>query len=107
MFVRYEDFVAEPAATVRQILDMLGMGSLPVEVTADREVFLDVCHTVDGNPVRLQKGLVRLEKDAEWETAMDVRTKLAVTSMTLPLLLRYRYPLTSPTRESSLRSPRR
>lgn len=105
MFVRYEDFVAEPAGTVRLILDMLGKRSLNVDVSADREVFLDVCHTVDGNPVRLQKGLVRLEKDVEWETAMEVRTKLAVTSMTLPLLLRYHYPL-KPTFETA-GSPRR
>jgi hypothetical protein len=91
--VRYEDFVAEPAATAQQILDMLGKSSLTVDVTPHREVFLDVCHTVDGNPVRLQTGLVPLKKDDEWETAMDLQTKLAVTSMTLPLLLRYRYPL--------------
>jgi hypothetical protein len=93
LFVRYEDFVAEPAKTFRLILDMLGETTLNVDVSPDREVFLDVCHTVDGNPVRLQKGFVRLEKDDEWETAMDFRTKLAVTSMTLPLLLRYHYPL--------------
>ena len=105
LFVRYEDFVAEPAATFRLVLDMLGKSSLNVDVSADREVFLDVCHTVDGNPVRLQKGLVRLEKDDEWENAMDVRTKLAVTSMTLPLLLRYHYPL-RPTFEAA-GSPRR
>lgn len=103
LFVRYEDFVADPPGTVRQILDMVGMGSLPVEMTPEREVFLDVCHTVDGNPVRLQKGLVRLEKDVEWETAMDVRTKLAVTSMTLPLLLRYRYPLRPISSASTMR----
>ena len=85
--------MADPAGTFRRILDMLGKSSLTVDVSADREVFLDVCHTVDGNPVRLQKGHVRLEKDDEWETAMEVRTRLAVTSMTLPLLLRYHYPL--------------
>ena len=93
--VRYEDFIADPLGTVQQILEMLGKGSLKVDLTADREVFLDVCHTVDGNPVRLQTGLVRLKKDDEWETAMDVRSKVAVTSMTLPLLLRYHYPLRS------------
>ena len=80
--------MAEPAGTFRLILDMLGENTVNVDVSPDREVFLDVCHTVDGNPVRLQKGFVRLEKDDEWETAMDFRTKLAVTSMTLPLLLR-------------------
>jgi hypothetical protein len=66
-------------------------------------VFLDVCHTVDGNPVRLQKGLVQLKEDVEWETAMDVRTKLAVASMTLPLLLRYRYPLRRISSASTMR----
>ncbi|HSE08344.1 MAG TPA: sulfotransferase [Nocardioidaceae bacterium] len=91
--VRYEDFVVKPLETCQLVLDMLGKSSLNVEVTADQEVFLDVCHTVDGNPVRLNRGLVRLTKDDEWETAMDLRTKLAVTSMTLPLLLRYHYPL--------------
>jgi hypothetical protein len=91
--VRYEDFVEKPIETVRQILHMLGKPPLDVDMTADREVYLDVCHTVDGNPVRLQKGFVRLEKDVEWETAMDLRTKGAVTLMTLPLLLRYHYPV--------------
>lgn len=97
--VRYEDFVADPAATAQKILDMLGKSSLKVEVSPDREVFLDVCHTVDGNPVRLQTGLVRLKKDDEWETAMSLQAKLTVTSMTLPLLLRYRYSLMPPSRE--------
>lgn len=91
--VRYEDFVARPLETVQQVLDMLGKSSLKVDLTADGEVFLDVCHTVDGNPVRLNRGLVPLKNDDEWETAMALRTKVAVTSMTLPLLLRYRYPL--------------
>ncbi|HEU4513713.1 MAG TPA: sulfotransferase [Nocardioidaceae bacterium] len=93
VLVRYEDFVAQPRETVRRVLDMIGKDSLDVDLTADGEVFLDVCHTVDGNPVRLQTGLVRLKKDDEWESAMDLRTKVAVTSMTLPLLLRYGYSL--------------
>lgn len=93
MLVRYEDFVTEPVATVRQILDMLGEQPRNVELTADREVFLDVCHTVDGNPARFRTGLVRLAKDDEWETAMDPRTRVAVTSMALPLLLHYHYPV--------------
>lgn len=91
--VRYEDFVASPRESIQQVLDMLGKSSLKVDVTADREVFLDVCHTVDGNPVRLHRGLVPLKKDDEWETAMGRRTKVEVTSMTWPLLLRYGYPL--------------
>jgi hypothetical protein len=98
LLVRYEDFVTDPVATVGQIVDLLGERSPNVELTADGEVFLDVCHTVDGNPARFRTGLVRLKKDDEWETAMDVRTRAGVTSMTLPLLVRYHYPLTPTSR---------
>jgi hypothetical protein len=93
MRVRYEDFVTRPRATVGAVLGMLGesVSSLPFE--DDRTVMLGSNHTVLGNPVRFAAGPVALRNDEAWRTHLPATDRVAVTGLTLPLLVRYGYPV--------------
>jgi UDP-N-acetylglucosamine transferase subunit ALG13 len=92
---RYEDFVADPAATRASILRFAGLEA-PAEVAAGTgQVSLLTCHTVDGNPSRQTASSVTVRLDDGWRTAMPQRARRVVTAVTGPLLRRYGYPLRS------------
>lgn len=99
LFLRYEDFATDPGPAVDRILDFLGVDDASPFVGANT-VRLSTNHTVAGNPNRFRTGEVRIAHDDEWITHMSRRDQLAVQALTLPFLLRYRYPLRhSPTRD--------
>jgi Sulfotransferase family len=90
--VRYEDFVADPAATVTAVAGFAGVG------TGDGPAFLSGSsvelgrsHTVAGNPVRFRTGTMTLRRDDDWRRLLPRRTRHLVTALTLPLLAGYGY----------------
>lgn len=83
--VRYEDFAAEPAATLRALADELGL-EVPTGLAEDGIIRLEPTHSVAGNPDRLRAGAVRLSVDTEWQSAMSRSHKTVVTLLTLPML---------------------
>jgi hypothetical protein len=90
LHLRYEDFVADPRASLERILGLVGVTAEP-PLAGEREVRLGVSHTVSGNPNRFETGAVELRPDREWISKMNPRDKALVTSLTLPLLRRYGY----------------
>ena len=50
-------------------------------------------HTIHGNPVRFDRGAIRVRPDQEWVQAQETRDRRMVTAMTAPMLARYGYPL--------------
>jgi hypothetical protein len=91
--LRYEDFIADPAAAMTRILAMVGAdGSVPPFLAAD-SVNLNPNHSVAGNPDRLRHGVVRLRPDTRWLTEMSARDRRLVSLATAPLMLRYGYRL--------------
>ncbi len=91
--LRYEDFVAHPHQSLVDVLKLVGEEDAGVPLVGEREVKLGVSHTVSGNPNRFDTGAVELRTDREWISKMTPRDKAFVTSLTLPLLIRYGYPL--------------
>jgi hypothetical protein len=91
--LRYEDFVANPRMSLERILRLVGV-TAELPLAGEREVRLGVSHTVSGNPNRFETGSVELRPDHEWISRMSPRDKTLVTSLTLPLLRRYGYPVT-------------
>jgi Sulfotransferase domain len=84
LFLRYEDFAAQPKAAVARIVSFLGEeGALPF--VAEDSVELDVNHTVAGNPNRFHVGRVRIRLDDEWSRRMPRRRQLLVRTLTWPL----------------------
>jgi Sulfotransferase family len=96
LMLRYEDFVAEPRKIIGRVLELVGEETVPIPHVAEHEVELGVNHNIWGNPNRFQTGLVRLRPDDEWYYRMRPQDKALVTSLTLPLLMRYGYPVVVP-----------
>jgi len=95
LVVRYEDFIADPEAAVRAILELVGRAGRSLPFTSPSVVALAPTHTVAGNPNRLLHGEVALEADEEWRTAMSPGAKRLVTAITSPALHRFGYPVRS------------
>jgi hypothetical protein len=91
--LRYEDFVAEPRASVQRIVQMLGMGDAQLPFKDSSTVILGPNHTVAGNPDRLRSGPVVIRTDAGAAFKLRGGDQLLVTALTLPLLLRFGYPV--------------
>ncbi len=91
--LRYEDFLTDPSAALSKILAPYDwVGDTP-ENTENMEIDLQPTHTVSGNPMRFKQGQLKLKLDDEWHRAMLPRDRRLVTAATLPLLIRYDYPL--------------
>jgi hypothetical protein len=93
LFLRYEDLIADPRANVVRTASFSG---LPLNeddlrfLDGDR-VTLDVDHTVEGGRGRFKTGAMTLQLDEAWRERFDRKYRMLVTSMTFPLLHRYRY----------------
>lgn len=90
--LRYEDFVADPSATLMHALAGLGLSHLQVPL-ARNTIELGVDHTAAGNPDRLKHGVTEIRADEKWRTEAPRRDQLVVTALAAPLMRRYRYPL--------------
>jgi hypothetical protein len=94
LFVRYEDFVARPEATVDQVLAFVRVPAPGPFVSPDT-VELGMNHTIAGNPNRFRTGPVKITEDDEWKSRMAPRDRIIITGGALPMLLRYGYPIRS------------
>jgi hypothetical protein len=97
--VRYEDFVAAPAAVLGSLGVYYDLRTPPVE--EGNVVELAATHMVRGNPNRFQTGAVPIRLDDEWRTVMSAWDASQVTLLTWPLLLRYGYPLRPAARQAT------
>jgi hypothetical protein len=92
MFLRYEDFIADPAGTVDALLRLCGADPAANPVRDGRTVELHPNHTVTGNPDRFHSGktLIR-DSDDSWKTKLSAPAKLAAVSLSWPQFTRYGY----------------
>jgi hypothetical protein len=104
MRLRYEDFVADPAAALKDIASMCGAGWSEVADTAARSP-LDPAHQVAGSRHRTNRAL-QIRVDEEWRWQMPEGKFRLVTVLSAPLLRRYGYPLTAARKQESARALR-
>jgi hypothetical protein len=93
MSLRYEDFIANPRDSLVAILNFVGADSSSLPFEDDHTARLGTNHTASGNPSRFASGLVKLRSDDEWITRQARLSRLVTTTLALPLLGRYRYPM--------------
>ncbi len=98
--LRYEDFLADPAGSLRAIGELAGIDSL---CSGDALPFLDTStdpvgatistpmHSVAGNPLRFGGAELALKLDDAWRTELDAKARATVTRITRPALGRYGY----------------
>ncbi len=91
MLLRYEDFIRNPRAVVRRILDMVGETPTQLPFVGESEIVLGAQHTVSGNPNRFRIGPTTIRADDEWKNSMGWRMRLFASAMTWPERLRYGY----------------
>jgi hypothetical protein len=92
--VRYEDFAADPARSLRRMADFAGGQDIPADLAdalAGKSVELGVTHTAAGNPVRFRTGRTNIRRDDTWLTRLPARDRAVVWFLTAPLLAWYRY----------------
>lgn len=91
--VRYEDFVANPQPSTRELASFLRIAPDAVAdlfPTAD-SVALASDHSVWGNPMRLRTGPEVLRADDAWRSGMAQGSRRSVTLLSWPALARYGY----------------
>ncbi len=95
--LRYESFLENPVQSLTDIADFVG-----VELDAGDLDFIDgpnvqlskTMHSASGNPMRFTSGdSLTLRQDEAWRSKLSAPNKALVTTMTLPSLLRYGYPI--------------
>jgi hypothetical protein len=91
--LRYEDFVAEPEATLRRVMSFAGLDAPALPVHGNR-MTVSPQHTVSGNPARFRTGEIRIAASDDWRSALSRPARAVVTTLTLPQLHRYGYPVT-------------
>lgn len=92
--IRYEDLVASPKAMLKELGEFLDepLGDFAFFVD-EHTVEYSASHTVSGNPNRFKSGKTKIRRDTEWIEKMPLFQKLYVYLLTLPLQLRYKYPI--------------
>jgi hypothetical protein len=94
--IRYEDLAADPERHVRGVLRFIGLDDRQKLGFVDKDVVeLLPDHAFSGNPNRFQEGAVQVRPDNEWQRSLAPGVRRTVTLVTLPLLLRYGYPIAS------------
>ncbi|MGD9957846.1 sulfotransferase family protein [Nocardioides sp.] len=91
--VRYEDLVAHPRATVRGLLERLGLAAVDggLDHLEEHAVTLTSSHGLSGNPSRFRNGRIDLELDEQWARDLPAGERRTVTALTLPWLTAYGY----------------
>jgi len=93
MVMRYEDFIQEPAAAIRSLIELCG-GDPSGNPVRGRIAELRENHTVTGNPDRFKTGATEIRAfDDAWQTELSAYAKLATLALSWPLLKRYGYAL--------------
>lgn len=94
--MRYEDFVEDPAHHLARALSLVADRIETDRTPVSADGIFDRCggHSLSGNPGRFQRGRVEVRRDDAWRHGLPRRQFIAVTAITLPLLLRNRYRLT-------------
>jgi hypothetical protein len=89
--LRYEDLARDPDAAVERVLRLVQGDVAGREPIADGPVDVGTQHTLSGNPIRFERGPLRIAPDLEWRTAMPPGRRATVTALTFPLLRAYGY----------------
>lgn len=90
LFVRYEDFVRDPAHTIERIAQLVGEPVRAADLPTSSPVF-HATHTVAGNENRFRTGPVRLEEDVAWRTHLHPADRAVIAMIAAPLLRRLRH----------------
>jgi hypothetical protein len=89
--VRYDEFVQNPRGVTEQVLTWLGLQYRQTDLQhlGEGHMTLGPSHGIAGNPSRANNGEITLRPDEAWRDKMPRRDYYLVTTIGLPLILRY------------------
>lgn len=91
LFLRHEDFIADPAGVIDRLLALCGADQAANPVRG-RTIDLHPNHTVTGNPDRFNSGATVLrDTDDRWMTGLQRPARFAAVALAMPLFRRYGY----------------
>ncbi len=91
VFLRYEEFIADPARSVGALLRLAG-GDPAANPVRGRVIELHTNHTVTGNPDRFRTGATHIrDTDDSWRARLPGPARLTAQALSSPLLARYGY----------------
>jgi len=91
--LRYEDFIQDPADTIRSLIEVCG-GDPSGNPVHGRIATLQKNHTVTGNPDRFKHGPTEIRPfDRAWQAELSPMAKLATLALSWPLMKHYGYAL--------------
>lgn len=89
-FLRYEDFVQNPAVEFQKIVDWVSGESVPVKFLNGNVAMIKASqHSLAGNPDKFETGKIEIRSRG---SRLPLFWEWMVSIMTLPYLLRYKYP---------------
>lgn len=93
--LRYEDFLADPRHTLREIATYAGLNvtANPLHFLGESHVDLRSGHSAAGNPMRFTTGRLPLRADDAWRNALPGGQRRLVGALCAPMLRRYGYPV--------------
>jgi len=89
----YEELVADPKLALGRIFSFIGDQESESPIMGQNTLGEYTIHNMGGNPMRLTGTAKSIKSDEQWRKAMPLHKKMLVSLATLPLLLRYEYPL--------------
>ena len=90
LFIRYEDYTADPDSILAGVAGLMGMPRIGYDMGAGQ--LLKQGHQVAGNEVRM-KPIQKISTDEHWRTYFGSVMQKWLYLVVLPLMLRYRYRL--------------
>ena len=90
LFLRYEDYVADPAAALEPLEAFIGPGLARIAASAASGGPLQPAHTIAGNRVRMQRE-IQLRPDVAWREHMSARERRRFWTLAGTSLARYGY----------------
>jgi hypothetical protein len=92
VMVRYEDLVRHPDSELSRIVVCAGRPPLTVALRRDGEdLWVEPCHTADGNPARMRHGRLALSEDRSWESGLTRSQRAVIFAMTWPVRVIFGY----------------
>jgi hypothetical protein len=102
--VRYEQFLADPRAALRELASYAGIpvGDDDLGFLGDGHADLRVGHSAAGNPMRFTVGRLPLRRDDAWTVALPRGQRRLVGAVCAPMLRAYGYPLNPLSQEARM-----
>ena len=89
--IKYEDLISNPQAIISAILDFIKVNSNLSFFAENNVANLYINHTISGNPIRFNSGIINIHEDTEWKSRMSIVDKILVTILTFPLMHKFYY----------------